>query len=581
MSRILTLNLGASKVTLAEYNVGKGVPTLLGYGTVDMPSLDIADPVSIGAALPTALNQIMRERGIKPAPVVISLGGQAVFPRFAKIPATNDAAKLDQLVRYEIEQNVPFPIDEIVSDYQFTGTTPEGDRAAVIVAAKLDSVRAVTDVVRGMGLKLALVDVSPMAVLNALRLVAPAAGCSVVLDIGAKTTNLVIAENEKVYNRSIPVAGNTITKEIAQAFGCSFEEAEQLKRERGYVSLGGVTEDEDEIADRVSKVIRTVLTRLHAEISRSINFYRSQQGGSAPTQLYLTGGTVRLPQLGEFFQETLQVPVGYLNPFTRVGVGGRVKAAALEEDAFVLAESVGLALHAGNQAWIKINLLPPEIVDEARAMRRIPFVVVGALAFCAALGALWYAKSCEGEAVRARVEALQAENTRLNGLKAQLDAAQKVAEAEKAEADAFQRLLWMRSAAVRRLDMVRKSLQPGMWLTTWQPKKAGSAEADEEAAAVEHVNITVRTWDDVKDALEVAWRTKGGGTAAEIVGRELRKNGGEMLAKTAEGVVQEKAVDIVNDISRFGCLRDYPIGLDFASAPTVMPAKPAKKGKKK
>jgi hypothetical protein len=35
-------------------------------------------------------------------------------------------------------------------------------------------------------------------------------------------------------------------------------------------------------ADKVSKTIRTVMTRMHAEINRSINFYRSQQSGAAP-----------------------------------------------------------------------------------------------------------------------------------------------------------------------------------------------------------------------------------------------------------------------------------------------------------
>ena len=320
MSRILTLNIGASKATLAEYVLsGKRNLTLTAYGSADLQTVDVNDALSISASLPPVISQIMRETGIRPAPLVVSLGGQMVFPRFAKFPPVGDKAKLEQLVNYEVEQNVPFPIDEIVCDHQFLGTSADGDLAAMIVAAKLDGVRAVTDAVAAAGMKAAVVDVSPIAVLNALHFSQPRlTGCSVVLDIGSKTTNLILIEGEKVYNRSIPVAGNTITKEIAQTFGCSFEEAEQLKIERGYVALGGVTEDADEITDRVSKVVRTVLTRLHAEISRSINFYRSQQGGAAPSRLFLTGGTVRLPQLDQFFMESLQVDVEYLNPFTAV-----------------------------------------------------------------------------------------------------------------------------------------------------------------------------------------------------------------------------------------------------------------------
>ena len=269
--RILTLNIGAAKAVLAEYQVvGRGALTLTAYGMGDLPAVAAESVGSMQATLTPTLRDIMRSNGIKSAPLVMSLSGRMVFQRFAKFPNVS-AEKLDELVRYEVEQNVPIPVDEVVCDHQFLGETPEGDQAAMIVAAKIDQVREVTDAVRAAGLVPKIVDVSPMAVYNALKAAYPGLpGCTIILDMGSKTTNLVIIENEKIYNRSISVAGNTVTKEIAQTFGCTFEEAEQLKRERGYVSLGGVMEDEDEVADRVSKIARTVFTRLHAEISRSI-----------------------------------------------------------------------------------------------------------------------------------------------------------------------------------------------------------------------------------------------------------------------------------------------------------------------
>ncbi len=167
MSRILTLNIGASKATLAEYSLsGKRNLTLTAYGSADLQTVDVNDAMSIAASLPPIISQIMRETGIRPAPLVVSLGGQMVFPRFAKIAPVGDAAKLEQLVQYEVEQNVPFPIDEIVCDHQFLGTSADGDMATMIVAAKLDGVRAVTDAVVSAGLKPVVVDVSQMAVLN-------------------------------------------------------------------------------------------------------------------------------------------------------------------------------------------------------------------------------------------------------------------------------------------------------------------------------------------------------------------------------------------------------------------------------
>ena len=478
MSRILTLNIGASKATLAEYSLGgKRNLTLTAYGSADLQTVDVNDAMSISASLPPVISQIMREAGIRPAPVVVSLGGQMVFPRFAKFPAVGDKAKLEQLVHYEVEQNVPFPIDEIVCDHQFLGTAPDGDVAAMIVAAKLDGVRAVTDAIAAAGLKTAVVDVSPIAVLNALRFSQPQlAGCSVVLDIGSKTTNLILIEGEKIYNRSIPVAGNTITKEIAQTFGCSFEEAEQLKIERGYVALGGVMEDEDEITDRVSKIIRTVLTRLHAEISRSINFYRSQQGGAAPSRLFLTGGAVR--------------------------VGGKVNSAALESDAFTLVESVGLALRQTDvPGLIRINLMPPELVAQARNVRRIPFLVVGAAGVLAALGLGIVLQNRECEAAKAQLEYVESQNSALSGKEKQLKAAQGLEKAELASCDDLQRLMRGRTAVLDRVRAVRKSLLPGMWISKWE--HVAPQGGDDEGEALEGVKVVVCGWkDSMRDELK-------------------------------------------------------------------------------
>ncbi|MGN0847049.1 MAG: type IV pilus assembly protein PilM [Kiritimatiellia bacterium] len=571
MSKILTLNIGASKAVLAEYALsGKRNLTLTAYGSGELSAVDVNSPGAIAAALPSVLHQIMREKGIRPAPLVVSLGGQMVFPHFAKFPALGDAEKLEQLVRYEIEQNVPFPIDEIVCDHQFIGTTADGDRAALIVAAKLESVRAVTDAVRAAGLKPVKVDFSPIAVCNALKFAKPGlTGCSVVLDIGSKTTNLIILEDEKIYNRSIPVAGNTITKELAQAFDCSFEEAEQLKIERGYVALGGVTEDEDEVTDRVSKIIRTVLTRLHAEISRSINFYRSQQGGSAPDRLFLTGGCARLPQLDQFFTESLQVEVEFLNPFGKIGFGPKVKEnmAALEADAFALTESVGLALRGMDAAWISINLMPPELVEEARAMKRIPFLVVGGVAFLAALGLAWMAERHGVEVATAQIARVEGRNNALRNLETQLKKELKSTADECAKCDAFQRLLWERSAELTRVRAVRESLIPGMWITEWTYVPAPKDNPEAPAA----VRVTIRGWRDSMTKAEGDWAARNSGkklTAAEIVQEALR--GRSVFVADSVKVVAQKDVK---------SLTEFAIQMNLAPAPSIVPEAGGRKGK--
>ena len=501
--RHLALDIGASSVKLAEYEGGRGGLTLVNYGIAAL-----AAPLDSGnadAILSPAILEIVREKGIKPGPVSVSISGQMVFPRFASIAAAGGSDKFDQQVRFEIEQNIPFPIDEMICDRQVLGENENGETNVMIVAAKTDQIEDITSAVRGAGFTPELVDVAPIAITNVLRY-AGAAGdeCCVLLDIGAKTTSLVIADGDKLYNRSIPVAGNTITKEIASALGCTAEEAEAYKREAAYVALGGVVEDEDETRDRVSKVCRAVMTRLHAEVSRSINFYRSQQGGSVPVKLYITGGTALLPQLDRFFAESLQLEVEYVNPFAVVGTGPKIDTEALESDGTLLPAVVGLAVHMAGLATFSINLLPPSLLKERADVARIPFVAIGAVAFVAAFVLVMLAARRSATMAEAENSAVSAEASRLRSVESKVKDAVAVEEREAAKADVFKTLLVKRNLSVGKLMAIRTALGNEMWIEKWEGDR-----------------ITVRGWaDDLKTLVS---RTKtGGSTAAQILEARIK-----------------------------------------------------------
>lgn len=501
--RFLALDIGAANVALAEYEAGaKGVLTLVRYGFAPLAApLDSGDAQTI---LVPALMESARMAGIKPGPVAISVSGQMAFYRFAAIPNPGNDEKFEQLVRYEIEQNVPFPIDEMVSDRQVLGDTENGDKSVMIVSAKIDQIESITAAVASAGFRPELVDVAPIALTNALKFVRPDdPSCVVLLDIGAKTTSLVIVEGDKVYNRSIPIAGNNITREIMQALGCSHEEAETVKRERAYVATGGVAEDEDPTIDRVSKVCRAVMTRLQAEISRSINFYRSQQGGSAPSRLYLTGGTALLPRLDEFFAESLRLEVEFFNPFETMGVAPSIDVESFGSDGALLAATAGVALHLAGDARFAINLLPPSIVAERAEKAKIPVIAGAGVVFVIALvlGLLGVRHASDASAVVC--ESVNAKVRTLRNFDGKVKSVTSEIEKSAAAADAYRKLLSARSAVAVRLNAVRSALAPGMWIEKWEPGR-----------------ITIRGW---KDRLQKFEKENGKqAIASEIVANRLK-----------------------------------------------------------
>ena len=514
--RILALNVGASKIVLAEFIVRSGrPPELTNYGMSEL-GVDPENDTGVGSHLVASLREIMKARGIRPAPMMLSLSGQMVFPRFVRLPAVSED-KLLQMVQYEVEQNVPFPMDEIVWNHQFIGDASSGEQSAMIVAAKIENVREITDRVVEMGLEPEIVDVAPMALYNCLRYnYADLSGCTVVLDIGARSTNLIFVEDDKIYNRCIPVAGNAITQELAKSFQIPYAEAEALKRQQAFVSLGGVYATEDETAERISKIVRNVVTRLHAEISRSVNFYRSQQGGNAPVRMFLTGGSSVLPHLDTFFREKLQVEVAYLNPFANIGLSNRINRERVGGDAFVLSECVGLALRRSLACPVEINLMPPEIVKRKSFKKRIPFFGLAAAGVLMCLG-IWamYEKQMaklyefQGEQVSAKLASLKSKQSHLSK-------AEKSKESVQLKADAVRDVILERTAWLKRVDAIRKSLFEGMWLTEMTPVKDGNGD-------VTGVRIVGRGWvDKLKQVEEKAKVSGRNATAVEELRDRLK-----------------------------------------------------------
>src|SRR5947207_13328667 len=126
-------------------------------------------------------------------------------------------------------------------------------------------------------------------------------GCSMLVDIGARTTNVLFIESGRIFLRSVPLGGSTITAAIAREFNESFAAAEARRKRDGFVALGGAAEPADADIGRVSKTVRSTLTRLHAEVMRSITHYLALQQGTLPARVLLCGCAAGIPNMSDVF----------------------------------------------------------------------------------------------------------------------------------------------------------------------------------------------------------------------------------------------------------------------------------------
>jgi type IV pilus assembly protein PilM len=385
-TRIISLNLGSQTIGVGEFRtLSQGGLVLRDYRLRDVLTEASAEGLRY-SQVAVVLREILQDLKIEGGRANYAVPGQSVFARFVKLPAVEEE-KIERLIEFEAQQNVPFPINEVVWDYQLVGAGADEQIQVVLVAIKSDLLEEMNAAVEGSGLRTEIVDVAPMALYNAFRYnYSDLKDCSILVDIGARTTNLLFIEPGKIFSRSVPIGGSSITAAIAREFDEPLPAAEMRKRRDGFVSLGGAyAEASDPEIARVSKIVRSTMTRLHAELMRSISHYRAQQQGTAPQRVFLCGASSSTPYMREFFQEKLQLTVDFFNPLRNVSVDEPARAQEVSQSAHLLGELVGLALRATTTCPMELSLRPTAVVRRQELERRRPYFVVAAACVVLAL----------------------------------------------------------------------------------------------------------------------------------------------------------------------------------------------------
>ncbi|MEP6936625.1 MAG: type IV pilus assembly protein PilM [Chthoniobacterales bacterium] len=423
--RIVTLNLGSQTVALADFRrQPHGGLLLHAFRLRELPgdAHESARHAQIAAALP----EMLAELHIKNTDVNYAIPAQAVFVRFVKLPAVEEE-KIERLIGFEAQQNVPFPLGEVVWDYQLVGGGGEEQIQVVIVAIKADLIEGINAAVESAGLRPSIVGLTTMALYNAFRYnYSELSGCSVLVDLGARTTTLLFIEPGKIFSRSVPIGGGSISAAIAKEFAEPLAAAELRKKRDGFVGLGPAHAGSP-AADvaRVSRIVRGTMTRLHAELMRSVSHYRAQQQGSAPERVFLCGGVASTPYVREFFHEKLQLPIELFNPVRNVAAGADLGATDLVKSAHLLGELVGLALRSTATCPMELTLRPPSVVRAHALKTRRPYWMVAAACFVLGLLA-WAGYYARAASVAERVN--QRIGEKVDGMRriaAQIDAVRK------------------------------------------------------------------------------------------------------------------------------------------------------------
>jgi type IV pilus assembly protein PilM len=409
---------------------------------------------------------------------VLGLPGHHILGKFIKIPVIEES-KRAKIVQFEAQQNIPYPLAEVVWDYEVVAD-PGLDLELMIAAAKQDIVQGACDALSKNGLGVVNVLPSSVAVARCFRYNYPeVSGSVVVADIGARSTNLIFMDAGRFFVRTIPLAGNAITQAIAEELKLDFTHAEMTKVQ----VLSGASDlaVNSPIRTSVQQSVNSFIGKLHLEITRSIVNYRRQSGAEQPTALYLTGGGSVLASLPAQMQERLKLSVEILDPLRKVQVGAGAEKAA--ELAPLLASLIGLtAPDSGRKA---INLLPGKMSALLAFKKRQPLLVLAAALIALSQVPPLIQSARHLAAVRSEVAALKEAILPLQVLQDRIKSNRAAFEAASAELTAIQSLAESKNNWINFLSDLQQRLVKveDVWLDSLQVIRAGAADGASTAGA--------------------------------------------------------------------------------------------------
>ena len=402
-SKRLVLDIGSSAIRMCELSPTKAGYQLTKYVQREFliePSMEEEEKK---ARRVEVLDAMLKEHKVRMKKTITAVPGQSVFTRNRPLPPVPEH-KVTQIVRYEIQQQIPFSLDQIALDYQVLDRTEAGGYEVMMAAIKVDVVEKALELLDQTKRSIDTVDVAPLAAYNWLKHTGEFGEdgeCVALLDLGASTTDIVIQkENQFRFTRSLNMGGNDITSAIAAAFNMTYPEAERLKRERGFAPTGNAQRD-----GKGGEVIGAILTRLVSEITRSFAYFRSQPGGGPVNRVIVTGGGACLRNIVPYLQRSLGVEVRIAQPLAGVAVGPQAQEASEFPEQSAVA--LGLALRCCESVPVEINLIPPRVLEAARRREQAFYWVLTLVTLFLIMASIIPVTAAKDEQVMGRIQNLE------------------------------------------------------------------------------------------------------------------------------------------------------------------------------
>ena len=305
--------------------------------------------------------------------------GSLLLNKTIRVPHV-DEEKQKKIVAFELSQKMPFPLAELIWDYQVIDD--DGVEQEILAfAVKPEIAETFCEKVVEIGLN--PLQITPAPILDYNALISSGVGLeqqeTLVVNIGAKSTNLLFINPTGFLIRSIAIGGNTLTQNISDNIGTVFEKAEEIKK--SYFSGEVAFSPEDPSVQVLENCSQQFLTRASQEITRSIVTYKRLKKGKSPNRMFLSSRGALLNNLPEYISQSQSLDIDYFDPLKSLVIDETVEHEMRALLPFMIGEPVGLAtalFNTGQKFALKrpLNLLPANKLTNLSFKKKIPMLLI-------------------------------------------------------------------------------------------------------------------------------------------------------------------------------------------------------------
>lgn len=376
------IEIGQTALKALRCTMVDGEVTADAFDFIEYPKILSQPEADADELVSDAIAQLLERNDAITDKVCVSIPGQSGLAKFFKPPPV-EVKKVGDIVRYEARQQIPFDLADVVWDFQMMpgSMVEEGyaleSEVGLFAMKREQAYRQLAPFDRA-DIEVDVVQLAPLSLYNMIaydrmneRLDAdvfdpdnPPAS-SVVLSIGTDSSDLIITNGFRIWQRSMPIGGNHFTRQLTKDLKLTFAKAEHLKR------------NAREAVDPklVFQTMRPVFNDLVTEVQRSIGFFRSLDKKAEIGELLLTGNTVKMPGLAAYLEKNLGYDVQVLDRFNRLTGDDVLANPAFRDNAPTFAVCYGLCLQGLDNSQMHTSLVPREILTERMIRAKKPWTV--------------------------------------------------------------------------------------------------------------------------------------------------------------------------------------------------------------